>query len=70
MTGLGGSMRGLSASLRAALLMLRARLAVAEAVHRSLPEGGIGLCALPGPRVAAVAAPGRARAAPPARSGL
>jgi hypothetical protein len=65
-----GSMRGLSASLRAAPLMLRARLPVAEAVGRFVPEGGIGLGELPGPRDAAVAPPGRARAAPPARSGL
>jgi hypothetical protein len=61
-------MRGLSASLRATLLMLRARLL--EAVRRLVLQGGIGLYDPPGPRVAAVAPRGRWLAAPPARSGL
>jgi hypothetical protein len=63
-------MRGLSASLRAALLLLRARLPVAEAVRRFVSEEGSGRCELQGPRVAAVAPRGRGLAAPPARSGL
>jgi hypothetical protein len=67
MTGAGGSMRGLSASLRATLLMLCARLL--KAVRRFVPEGGIGRYELPGPGVAAAAPPGRALAAPPARPG-